>query len=118
MRHEQFSVHQEHVGFDGVRTGFVCALLEAFAGASYDEIVADYMQTYDNYYGITEQSDAKKYQIIKEKNLDEMLRVITGGKADDLASANLASFAETYLKTAGMANDMIVQLRYRLVKEG
>ena len=100
------------------RTGFVCALLEAFAGASYDEIVKDYMQTYDNYYGITETTDAKKYQIIKEKNLDELLGVITGGKADDYAAADLASFAETYLRTAGMDDDMIVQLRYRLVREG
>ena len=100
------------------RTDFVCALLEAFAGASYDEIVKDYMQTYDNYYGITETTDAKKYQIIKEKNLDELLGVITGGKADDYAAADLASFAETYLRTAGMDDDMIVQLRYRLVREG
>ena len=99
------------------RTGFVCALLEAFAGASYDEIVKDYMQTYDNYYGITEQSDAKKYQIIKEKSLDGILDVITGGEADDLAAADLASFAESYLQKAGMTDDMIVQLRYRLVGE-
>jgi len=98
------------------RTGFVCALLEAFTGASYDEIVNDYMQTYDNYYGITEKSDAKKYQIIKEKSLDELLGVITGGKTDDFAAADLASFAETYLREAGMDNDTIVQLRYRLVK--
>jgi len=100
------------------RTGFVCALLEAFAGASYDEIVADYMQTYDNYYGITEKTDAKKYQIIKEKNLDEMLGVITDGKVEDFAATDLAPFAETYLRKAGMADDMIVQLRFRLVGEG
>ena len=98
------------------RTGFVCALLEALAGASYEEIVADYMLTYDNYYGITEKTDAKKYQIIKEKNLDEMLGVITGGKADDFASADLAAFAETYLRDAGMEKQAIVQLRYRLFK--
>ena len=33
------------------RTGFVCALLEALCGASYDEMRDDYMITYDNYYG-------------------------------------------------------------------
>ena len=33
-------------------------------------------------------------------------------------AADLASFAETYLRTAGMDDDMIVQLRYRLVREG
>ena len=38
------------------RTGFVCALLEALCGASYEEIVADYMVTYENYYGITKEN--------------------------------------------------------------
>ena len=34
------------------RTGYVCALLEGLCGASYDEIVEDYLITYDNYYRI------------------------------------------------------------------
>ena len=39
------------------RTGFVCLLLEALAGATFDEIETDYMKTYENYYGITKQSE-------------------------------------------------------------
>ena len=35
------------------RTGIVCILLEALAGAGEEEIAADYMETYRNYYGIT-----------------------------------------------------------------
>ena len=35
------------------RTGYVCALLEGLCGATYDEIVADYLVTYANYYLIT-----------------------------------------------------------------
>ena len=35
------------------RTGFVCALMLALAGASAQEIIDDYMITYYNYYGIT-----------------------------------------------------------------
>ena len=34
------------------RTGYVCALLEGLCGATYEEIVADYLITYDNYYHI------------------------------------------------------------------
>lgn len=30
------------------RTGFTCALLEALCGASYDEMLDDYMISYDN----------------------------------------------------------------------
>ena len=40
------------------RTGFVCVLLEALCGASYQEIVDDYMITYDNYYKITTSTQA------------------------------------------------------------
>ena len=35
------------------RTGYVCALLEGLCGATYEEIVTDYLITYDNYYGVT-----------------------------------------------------------------
>ena len=32
--------------------GYICALLEGLCGATYEEIVADYLVTYDNYYDI------------------------------------------------------------------
>ena len=35
------------------RTGYVCALLEGLCGATYEEMVADYLITYNNYYGVT-----------------------------------------------------------------
>ena len=56
------------------RTGFVCMLLEALAGATYEEIVDDYMITYYNYYGITGQGDKAKYDIIVSDVLDPMIR--------------------------------------------
>ena len=43
------------------RAGIVSALVEALAGASMDEIVEDYMRSYENYYGVekgSEQYDA------------------------------------------------------------
>ena len=98
------------------RTGFVCILLEAFAGASYEEITADYMLTYDNYYGITAESDPAKYNTIKEKNVDAMLRSIIGDETADLAAADLAAYAEAYLKNAGMTEESVAALREKLVK--
>ena len=38
------------------RTGYVCALLEGLCGATYQEIVDDYLKTYENYYFITPQN--------------------------------------------------------------
>ena len=98
------------------RTGFMCMLLEALAGATYDEIVADYMKTYDNYYGITENSDAAKYALIKEKNIDAMLQTVAGENVD-IKTADLASCVTDYLQNAGMTADAVAALRDRLVNQ-
>ncbi len=97
------------------RTGFVCMLLEAFAGASYEEIVADYMKTYDNYYHITQASDPSKYAVIKEKNIDSMLRVIAGEQAE-LAAVDYAESARQYLAGLGMSEEALSALHAGLAE--
>ena len=93
------------------RTGFVCILLEALAGASYQQIADDYMITYDNYYHVNEANDAERFGIIKEQRLDSMFRFVVGmEKGADLASADPAAGARSYLKAAGMADGQIDQL--------
>ena len=89
------------------RTGFVCALAEALAGASYEEIVDDYMLSYENYYGITEESDPESYDAIKTLNIDGMLTYLAGCKAEELPSADLAAGARKYLRSAGMSDAQI-----------
>ena len=94
------------------RTGFVCALLEALAGASYQQIVDDYMITYDNYYQINAENGAEKFNIIKEQRLDSMLRYIVGSEEGaDLANVDLSAGARNYLKAAGMTDEQIDQLK-------
>lgn len=44
------------------RAGLVSALLEALAGATMDEIVSDYMSTYENYYGV--EKGSQQYEAI------------------------------------------------------
>ena len=93
------------------RTGFVCMVLEALAGASYQQIVDDYMITYDNYYQINEANDAERFKIIKEQRLDSMLRHMAGlEKGADPASADLATCARNYLRAAGMTDEQVDQL--------
>ncbi len=89
------------------RTGFVCMLIEALAGASYEEIVDDYMMTYDNYYKITSVSDAPKYTTIKEKNLDAMIRSVVKDDSVDITTADLSRYAREYLMNAGMSAEAI-----------
>lgn len=90
------------------RTGFVCVLLEALCGATYDQMQADYMITYDNYYGITRESDPSKYEAISELNFDGMLSYLAGvDDGADLTSLNYAQFARDYLVKGGMTDDQV-----------
>lgn len=88
------------------RTGFVCMLIEAFAGASYEEIVEDYMMTYFNYYAITKAFDEGRYNIIVENLLVPMIEeLIVGDEAVDVKTANLKDLADSYLLANGMTQD-------------
>ena len=98
------------------RTGFVCMLIEALAGASYQEIADDYMLTYDNYYQINQQSDPEKYQIILEKNLDAMIITVIGDSAVDYKTVNLAPYAEAYVKKGGMTDEQLQAFMARITE--
>ena len=99
------------------RTGFVCMLLEALCGATYQEIVDDYMLTYANYYGITAASDAARYTVIVESVLDPLLRTMLNDPNADLATADLAAGAVAFLQNAGMTDAQITALRDCLTAE-
>ncbi len=91
------------------RTGFFAALLEALMGASKNEIVEDYMQSYINYYGVQKGTD--KYAVIAEDVL-AMLKFVAG--TNDLDKANLAEAAEKYLLSGGMTAEQIQILKTKL----
>ena len=95
------------------RTGFVCMLLEALCGATYQEIKDDYMLTFRNYFGITEESDPARYELIAGQLLDPMLRSVAGDDAD-LGTADLGACAERYLTDAGMSSANVEALREHL----
>ena len=96
------------------RTGFVSMVLEALAGASYDEILNDYMLTYKNYYNITQETEPTKYNTIKEKNIDLMLKYITN--SNDLKNINYGQIITTYLKSIGLTDDIINKAKNNIIK--
>ncbi|HAE16763.1 MAG TPA: hypothetical protein DCG51_09460 [Erysipelotrichaceae bacterium] len=96
------------------RTGFICMLVEALAGADYQQIADDYMVTYDNYYGITADSEPDKYQTILEKNLDAMIRSIVGDESIDITNTDLSVYAKNYLLKAGMSEEDITAFLNRI----
>ena len=87
------------------RTGFACMLLEALAGASYEEMLNDYMTTYANYYGITKASDPDRYQTVKTLQADVLISYIGG--TNDLANANYSAGARRYLEYGGLTSAQI-----------
>ena len=93
------------------RTGFASALIESLAGASYDEIQADYMTSYADDYGITEESDPEGYQTICDVRLSEILCYIEGLDDDSgLENVDYQAGAKQYLLDGGMSEAEVDQL--------
>ena len=93
------------------RAGFVSALLECFMGATLDEVIDDYMETYANYYGVEEGTE--KYDAIVNNNLIKVLN--TTFKVDDAYKADLAAEAEAFLmEEAGLTVDEVAALKAKL----
>lgn len=97
------------------RAGFASMLLEALMGATADEMLADYMLSYRNYYGVTAESDPAKYDMIVDKHIMEMLSFLAGvGKGAPLEGVDFAAAAEGYLVAHGMAREDVEGLRGKL----
>ncbi len=92
------------------RAGFVSALLECLMGASYEEVVADYMVTYSNYYGV--EAGSEKYNAIAGSNIIKSLEQAFG--VEDLASADLAAEAREYIASLGLTEAEIDALMTNL----
>ena len=90
------------------RTGFVCILLEALAGANYEELLLDYMITYDNFYGINETATPEKYAATVQIRFRDILDWLAGTpKGTDLSGQIFEKQAADYLLRAGMTENEI-----------
>lgn len=97
------------------RAGFVSMVIAALMGASAEEIAADYMKSYENYYHLDAAADAERYELIRNGNIMEMLRYIAGlAEGESLEGADLAKAAEEHLLSFGMAQEKIDMLRANL----
>ena len=97
------------------RAGFTSALLSALMGLSYDEIAADYMTSYENYYHVDKGTE--QYEAVKRSNIDSMLSFIAGVEADNLSSVDLSVKAEEFLLAIGMEKANIDTLKSKLSKD-
>ena len=96
------------------RAGFVSAVLEALMGAEMDEIVADYMVTYENYYKVVK--DSEQYNKIAEANIvNAMTEVVFGmPKGSDISQVDIQEATEKYLRKIGVSKKTIAKLKKNL----
>lgn len=89
------------------RTGFFCIVVEALVGATYEEMVDDFMLTFYNYCGITKDNNKEAYDIIKSYYIDEMLRIIAGisDYGVDLSTIDWINTTKNFLKLNGMTEE-------------
>lgn len=92
------------------RTGYVCALLEGLAGASYDDIAADYLVTYYNYFHITPENDAKACALLLQLRLNDALQFFCNVDSDEqLRTIDLSEALQQYLQRYGMEPEQVQQ---------
>jgi len=98
------------------RAGFVSALLECLGGAQLDEVVDDYMKSYENYYHVEYRSE--RWQRIAGSNIYKTLQSLAGvDSQEELARADLEQAAGTYLtETVGLTGEQVTALRDALTK--
>ena len=90
------------------RTGYVCALLEGLCGASYDEIVEDYLITYDNYYRINPTKNPDLCNTLVSLRLNTCLMHYAGVTDEAiLPRTNFADSFSDYLLSHGMNNEQL-----------
>ena len=92
------------------RAGFTSAVLESLLGATADEVIADYMVTYYNYYGV--QPGTEQYDIVAGSNICKTLAAAFG--VSDIRGTDLAAEAEAYLMEIGLTAEEIAQVRANL----
>ena len=92
------------------RAGFTSAVIECLMGATIEEVVADYMTTFYNFYGV--QPDSEQYSVIANSNIKKSLAAAFG--VDDIMNTDLAAAAEQYLLGIGVSAEDIARVRENL----
>ena len=90
------------------RTRYVCALLEGLCGASYDEIVADYLTTYDNFYKVTPSKNPDVCNALVSLRLHTCLMYYADVNDEaKLPNTDYAKAFSNYLLTHGMSQQQL-----------
>ena len=97
------------------RTGYVCALLEGLCGATYEEIKADYLKTYENYYLITPEKDSNVCNALVSLRLNMCLMYYANTDDESLLQdTDFADVFSQFLLSHGMSQEQLDALIHAL----
>lgn len=114
--HENEGPYLIHCGKGKDRAAFAAMLLEMLIGWNAEDILADYMQSYINYYSL--EPGTEKYNLIVERDIKEMMRSVAGlekGASPD--GIDWSAAAEQYLLFHGMSETAVAALKANLIEE-
>ena len=102
----KFYVHCEE-GKD--RTGAICILIESLCGCSYDEILEDYMMSFENLYHLNWTDNASQLETIVKYYFNELVYMLTldETRSETYANADFKSIAIKYLSQDETASGML-----------
>ena len=93
------------------RTSYVCALLEGLCGASYEEMAADYLTTYANYYQVTPDNAPDICQSLLSLRLNPCLMYYAGlSDESQLPGTDFSKAFSDHLLSHGMDSDQLSAL--------
>ena len=98
------------------RTGYVVGLLECLMGAKVSELIQDYMLSFQNYYGLTQEDD--RYTTLARNGLLSQLAKAFGlSGPDDMYTADLMKEAQEFMLGLGLTQEEVDALRANLAKD-
>ena len=93
------------------RTGYASVLIEALCGATYDELLADYMKTYENYYGMTMEEDYEQCRAAIDTSFDPIMEIMFSKQdGEDIKTMDYAPKARDFLKNGGLTDEQIDEM--------
>ena len=92
------------------RTGFLAIVIESLAGASFDEVRADYLTTFRNYYGLDSEKDAARLDWVTEVYFGNIVCYLADCPLDEITTEKLRDGVRNYLISGGMEDEKITAL--------
>ena len=109
-----FYIHCTH-GRD--RTGMACIIIESLAGATFEEILNDYMKSFENYNRITFKNNYEMYKkVLQSRFKNELHCILRTDKVNDYYTYDYKKAAEDYLRYGNLTDSQIDSLKKAILK--